>query len=50
MTGGLSAAAYSQQWTNPHPDVVIDSVDLVYGPDRRGEPALLAITAAAVAK
>ena len=44
--GGLSAVAYSQQWNNPHPDLVITSIDLVYGPERRGIPALLAITAA----
>lgn len=40
------AAAYVQQWTNPRPDVSIDTVDLQYGPDRRGIPALLALTAA----
>ena len=41
-----SAVAYSQQWNNPFPDKVIGTVDLVYGPDRRGVPALLALTAA----
>ena len=41
-----TAVAYSQQWTNPRPDVVITSVDLEYGKDRRGVPALLALTAA----
>ncbi len=42
----FSAAAYSMQWNNPRPDVVITSVDLTYGPDRRGVPVLLALTAA----
>ena len=41
-----SAVAYSMQWNNPSPDKVIQSIDLVYGPDRRGVPALLAVTAA----
>ena len=41
-----SAVAYSMQWNNPFPDKVIGTVDLVYGPDRRGVPALLALTAA----
>ena len=40
------AVAYSQQWNNPFPDKVIQVIDLVYGPDRRGVPALLALTAA----
>ena len=40
------AVAYSMQWTNPHPDVAITSIDLVYGPARRGIPAVLAISAA----
>ncbi len=40
------AVAYSQQWNNPFPDKVIETVSLVYGPDRRGVPALLAVTAA----
>jgi len=43
--GGLNAVAYSQQWNNPRTNEPIDSIDLVYGPDRRGVPALLAITA-----
>lgn len=42
----VSATAWVQQWNNPRPDVEIASVDLVYGPDRRGVPALLAVTAA----
>jgi len=41
-----SAVAYSMQWNNPSPEKVIQTVDLVYGPDRRGVPALLAVTAA----
>jgi beta-galactosidase len=41
-----SAVAYSMQWNNPRPDVVIDKIDLAFGPDRRGIPALLAVTAA----
>ena len=42
----LNAVAYTKQWDNPRPDVVIQSIDMVYGSDRRGVPALLAITAA----
>lgn len=38
--------AYSMQWNNPRPDVEIDSIDLVYGPTKRGVPALLAVSAA----
>ena len=41
-----NAVAYSMQWTNPRPDDEISSIDFVYGPDRVGIPALLAITAA----
>ena len=41
-----SAVAYSMQWNNPRPNVEIQSVDIVYGPDRRGVLALLALTAA----
>ncbi len=44
--GDDSATAYLMQWTNPRPDAVIASVGLEYGADRRGVPALLAITAA----
>ena len=40
------AVAYSKQWNNPRPDEEIATIDLVYGPDRAGVPALLAITAA----
>lgn len=43
----LNAVAYSKQWNNPRPEVEITSVDMTYGPDRRGVPALLALTAAA---
>jgi beta-galactosidase len=41
-----SAVAYMKQWNNPRPNVAIQSVGLEYGPDRRGIPAVLAITAA----
>jgi len=44
----LNAVAYSMQWTNPRPDVPITSIDLVYGPDRVGVPALIAVTAATI--
>ena len=44
--GTESAVAYSKQWNNPRPNVAIASVDVVYGKDKRGVPALLAITAA----
>ncbi|MBC8143920.1 MAG: hypothetical protein H7Y38_21005, partial [Armatimonadetes bacterium] len=42
----FSAVAYQKQWTNPRPGVVIASVDMEYGNDRRGVPVLLALTAA----
>ncbi len=42
----FEAVAYSKQWNNPRPNVAIQSVDFVYGPDRRGIPVLLALTAA----
>ena len=45
--GKERAVAYVQQWDNPRPDAVIQSVDLEYGPDRRGVPVLLGLTAAA---
>jgi hypothetical protein len=41
-----TATAYSMQWNNPRPGVPIDTIDLAYGPDRRGVPVLLAVTAA----
>ncbi len=37
--------AYQMQWNNPRPNVEIKSIDLVYGPQRRGVIALLAISA-----
>lgn len=40
------AVAYSMQWNNPRPDQTITSIDLQYGPDRRGVLSLLAVTAA----
>lgn len=44
-----SAVAYVQQWTNPRPDVAIQSISLAYGiSPRRGVPALIAVTAATV--
>jgi beta-galactosidase len=43
---GVSATAWVKQWSNPHPDRPIRSVTLRYGPDRRGVPVLLALTAA----
>nr|CAX69033.1 Glycoside hydrolase, family 2, Beta-galactosidase [uncultured bacterium] len=42
------AAAYTMQWSNPRPEVEIKSIDLVLGPEKRGELALLALTAARV--
>jgi len=44
------AVAYSLQWTNPRPEVEIREVGLEYGPDRRGVPVLLALTAATATK
>ena len=40
------AVAYVKQWNNPRPVVPIASIDLVCGKDRRGVPALIAVTAA----
>jgi beta-galactosidase len=42
------AVSYVKQWNNPRPDMLITSLDLVYGKDRRGVPVLLAVTAATV--
>lgn len=42
----LSAVLYSIQWNNPRPDAEIKSIDFLPGPDRRGIPALIALTAA----
>ena len=44
--GDVSAVVYSKQWNNPRPDVEIKTLDILYGPQRRGVPALLALTAA----
>jgi beta-galactosidase len=41
-----SAVAYSKQWNNPRPEVEIKSLDMLPGEQRRGVPALLAVTAA----
>ncbi len=46
----LSAVAYSKQWDNPRRDVAIKSIDMVYGPQQRGVPVLLAVTAASADK
>jgi beta-galactosidase len=46
----FTAVAYSKQWNNPRPNVEIKSIDMQYGPDRRGVPVLLALTAATAAK
>ena len=45
-----SAVAYVMQWNNPRPGVVIQSVDMEYGNDKRGVPVLLAVTAASTVK
>lgn len=47
---GEYAVAYVKQWTNPKPNIEIQSFDLEYGPDKRGVPVLLAVTAASAAK
>jgi hypothetical protein len=44
------AVAYAKQWNNPRPNMEITSLDMVYGKDRRGIPALLAVTAATTGK
>ncbi|HZZ73595.1 MAG TPA: glycoside hydrolase family 2 TIM barrel-domain containing protein [Pirellulales bacterium] len=44
-----TAVAYSMQWTNPHPDLEIKSIDILPGADQAGVPAVLAITAATAA-
>lgn len=41
-----TAVAYSKQWNNPRPDVVITSVDMIAVDPARGVPVLLALTAA----
>jgi beta-galactosidase len=49
---GDKAVVYSMQWDNPNPGVEIQSVDMMYAGDgdKWGAPALLAITAATIAK
>jgi beta-galactosidase len=42
----FSAVAYAKQWNNPRPEVEIKSLDIVYGAQKRGVPAVIAITAA----
>lgn len=44
------ATAYVQQWNNSRPEVRITSIDLTYGPDRRGIPVVLAVTSGTSAK
>jgi len=46
QTGGPCAVAYVKQWNNPRPNALIAALDVVYPPDRRGVPALIAVTAA----
>jgi beta-galactosidase len=46
--GEYQAVLYVKQWDNPRPGVAIKSVDLTYGAERRGVPALVALTAATV--
>jgi len=43
-----NAVVYQMQWSNPHPDKTIESIDLGYGEegDRYGAPVLLGITTA----
>jgi len=41
-----SAVVYVKQWNNPRPDVAVRSIAMEYGEDRRGVPALIAVTAA----
>lgn len=45
FNGDESTAAYAMQWNNPHPDVPIAGVDMVYGESRCGVPCLIALTA-----
>ena len=44
---GEQAVLYQLSWANPRPNVSIDSIDMLYGPQgsQYGTPALLAITA-----
>jgi hypothetical protein len=41
-----SAVLSPKRWTNPRPGIELKTLDMLYGPDRRGIPALLALTAA----
>jgi beta-galactosidase len=45
---GRKSAVWQMVWSNPRPDVAIESVDLEYGPDgaQWGSPVLFAITVA----
>jgi beta-galactosidase len=45
---GQTAVAYLKQWTNPRPGVELKSLDFLSGKDKRGVPALLALTAGSV--
>ena len=49
---GEQAVAYQLSWSNPRPQVTIESIDMLYGPagSQYGTPALLAVTAAEEAK
>lgn len=40
-----TAVAYQMRWNNPRPNVEIKSIDIVYGQQRRGVIALLAVSA-----
>ncbi len=42
----FSAVAYSKQWNNPRPTVAIQSIDMLYGAQKREVPVLIALTAA----
>jgi hypothetical protein len=41
---------YAKQWNNPRSDVPIRSIDMAYGPDKCGVPAVLAVTVATRAR
>ena len=49
-TGHRAAKPKETTATNPKPDAEIQSLDLEYGPDKRGVPVLLGVTAASAAK
>jgi hypothetical protein len=46
----LSAVAYCKQWNNPYPETAIKSIDFVHGTQKRGVPALIAVTVASAAR